>query len=90
MTVDLQLGAINFLFFFLISYKFTDVKAQEIGAKMLKEWYNKEGHKIDQRGMMLILGFSYLNMTMVSLVDANSIETIWKQWRPWQKFDFKN
>ena len=28
---------------FLISYKFTDTNAQEKGAKMLKEWYDKGG-----------------------------------------------
>jgi len=28
---------------FLISYKFTDANAQDKGAKMLKEWYDKGG-----------------------------------------------
>ena len=28
---------------FLISYKFTDANAQEKGAKMLTEWYDKGG-----------------------------------------------
>ena len=52
---------------FLISYKFTDANAQEKGAKMLTEWYDKGGHKIDQKVMTLNLGFSYLNMETVTL-----------------------
>ena len=35
--------------------------------------------------MMLNLGFFYLNMAMVTLVDADSLETIWQQWSPWRE-----
>ena len=52
---------------FLISYKFTDAKAQDKGSKMLKEWYDKGGPQNNQKVMMLNLGFSYLNMAMVTL-----------------------
>ena len=35
----------NYIFsmLFLISYKFSDATAQEKGAKMLTEWYDKGG-----------------------------------------------
>ena len=65
---------------FLISYKFTDANAQEKGSKMLKEWYDKggpqnrpEGYDVQSWIFLPQHGNGY------SVVDADSLETIWKQ-----------
>ncbi len=34
-----------------VTFKFTDSKSQNKGSKMLKEWYDKGGPKIDQKVM---------------------------------------
>ena len=52
---------------FLISYKFSDANAQEKGAKMLTEWYDKGGPQNRPEGYDVNLGFSYLNMETVTL-----------------------
>ena len=52
---------------FLISYKFSDAAAQEKGAKMLIEWYDKGGPQNSPRIMSSNLGFSYPNMETVTL-----------------------
>ena len=71
---------------FLISYKFTDSDAQEDGAKMLMEWYDKGGPQnrpedYDVQSWVFLPqhGNGY------SVVNSDSLETIWKQWRPWKK-----
>ena len=68
---------------FLISYKFPDATSQEKGAKMLTEWYDKGGPQIDLRIMMSNLG-SFLPQLGkgYSVVVTDSLETIWRQWRP--------
>ena len=45
----------------------------------LKEWYDKGGHKIDQRVMTLNLDFLTSTWQWLPVVDADSLETIWKQ-----------
>ena len=36
--------------------------------------------------MTFNLGFSYLNIgNGYSVVDADSLETIWRQWQPWRE-----
>ena len=64
---------------FLISYKFTDANAQDKGSKMLKEWYDKggpqnrpEGYDVKSWIFLPQHGNGY------SVVDADSLETIWK------------
>ena len=71
---------------FLISYKFTDANAQEKGAKMLTEWYDKggpqnrpEGYDVKSWIFLPQHGNGY------SVVDTDSLETIWRQWRPWRE-----
>ena len=71
---------------FLISYKFTDANAQDKGSKMLKEWYDKggpqnrpEGYDVKSWIFLPQHGNGY------SVVDADSLETIWKQWSPWRE-----
>ena len=70
---------------FLISYKFTDADTQEEGAKMLMEWYDKggpqnrpEGYDVKSWVFLPQRGNGY------SVVNSDSLETIWKQWRPWK------
>ena len=70
---------------FLISYKFSDAAAQEKGAKMLTEWYDKGGQQnrpenYDVKSWIFLPqhGNGY------SVVDTDSLETIWRQWRPWR------
>ena len=65
---------------FLISYKFTDANAQDRGSKMLKEWYEKggpqnrpEGYDVKSWIFLPQHGNGY------SVVDADSLETIWKR-----------
>ena len=69
---------------FLISYKFNDAKAQDKGSKMLKEWYAQggpqnrpEGYNVQSWIFLPQHGNGY------SVVDADSLETIWRQWQPW-------
>ena len=71
---------------FLISYKFSDATAQEKGAKMLTEWYDKGGPQnrpknYDVKSWIFLPqhGNGY------SVVNADSLETIWRQWRPWRE-----
>ena len=70
---------------FLISYKFTNADAQEEGAKMLREWYDKggpqnrpEGYNVKSWVFLPQSGNGY------SVVNSDSLETIWRQWRPWK------
>ena len=76
-----------FLFMlFLISYKFSDASSQEKGAKMLTECYDKErpqnrseGYDVKSWIFLPQHGKGY------SLVNDDSLETIWRQWRPWRQ-----
>ena len=71
---------------FLISYKFTDANAQDKGSKMLKEWYDKGGPQNRPDGYN-VKSWIFLPQhgSGYSVVDADSLETIWKQWRPWRE-----
>ena len=71
---------------FLISYKFTDAGAQNNWSKMPKEWHDKggpqnrpEGYDVKSWIFLPQHGNGY------SVVDADSLETIWKQWSPWRE-----
>ena len=71
---------------FLISYKFNDAAAQERGSKMLKEWYlnggpqnRPEGYDVKSWIFLPQHGNGY------SVVDADSLETIWQQWQPLER-----
>ena len=86
--INLKLEGNQFFLFmlFLISYKFSDANAQEKGAKMLTEWYDKGGPQnrpegYDVRSWIFLPqhGKGY------SVVNADSLETIWRQWRPWRQ-----
>ena len=68
---------------FLISYKFSDANAQEKGAKMLMEWYDKGGPQNTPGGCDLkswIFLPQYGNG--YSAVNTDFLETIWRQCRP--------
>ena len=71
---------------FLISYKFSDAKAQEQGAQMLIKWYDEEGPK-NRPGGYDVKSWIFLPQhgNGYSVVNADSLETIWKQWRPWKE-----
>ena len=71
---------------FLISYKFSNPTSQEKGAKMLKDWYDKggpqnrpEGYDVKSWIFLPQHGNGY------SVVNADSLEIIWQQWRPWRE-----
>ena len=71
---------------FLISYKFTDAIPQDKVYKILKEWYDKggarnrpEGYEVKSWIFLPQHGNGY------SVVDSDSLETIWKQWCPWRE-----
>ena len=71
---------------FLISYRFTDAKAQDKGSKMLRGLHYKKGPQnrlegYDIKSWIFLPQHSY----RYSLVDADSLETIWKQWSPWRE-----
>ncbi|ABM72479.1 Hypothetical protein P9515_12721 [Prochlorococcus marinus str. MIT 9515] len=70
---------------FLISYKFTDPNEQENGAKMLTEWYDKGGPQNRPKGYD-VKSWVFLPQRGkgYSVVNSNSLEIIWKQWRPWK------
>ena len=70
---------------FLISYKFTDSKAQDKWSKILKNGTTKEVREIDQRVMMLNWFFLLQHGNGFSVLDADSLETFWKQWSPWRE-----
>ena len=44
-----------------------------------------EGHKIDQKVMNSIFDFLTSTWNGFSVVDADSLETIWRQWQPWRE-----
>ena len=64
---------------FLISKKFTDVNAQNKGAKMLREWYDKGGPQ-NRPEVYEVKSWIFLPQhgSGSSFVDADSLETIWK------------
>ena len=71
---------------FLISYKFNDANAQDKGYKMLKEWQEKGVSQNRPEGY----GFkSWIflpqHVNRYSVMDADSLETIWKQWSTWRE-----
>ena len=71
---------------FLISYKFNDANAQDKGSKMLKEWYDKGGPQNRPEGYD-VKSWIFLPQhgNRYSVVDADSLETIWRQWQPWRE-----
>ena len=71
---------------FLITYKFNDSNSQEKGSKMLKKWYDNGGPQNIPRSYDLkfrIFLPQYGNG--YSIVDTDSLETIWRQWQPWRR-----
>ena len=71
---------------FIISYKFSDAKAQEKGGKMLTEWYEKGGSQNRPDGYdVKSLIFLPQHGNGYSVVNADSLETIWRQWRTWRE-----
>ena len=75
---------------FLISYKFTDPIAQDKGSKMLKEWSDKGDPQNRPKGFdVKSLIFLPQHGNDYSVVDTDSLETIWKQQSPWRElFEF--
>ena len=72
---------------FLISYKFYDGKKQEEGGAMLIEWYEAGGPENRPKGYEVNSWiFMPQNGSGQSVVRADSLETIWRQWRPWREF----
>ena len=71
---------------FLISYKFTDSKGQEKGAKMLKGQYDIGGPQNRPEGCE-VKSWIFLPQhgNGYSVVNADSLEIIWQQWRPWRE-----
>jgi len=70
----------------LISYKFSDARAQEKGAKMLTEWYDKgwpqnrlEGFDVKSWIFLPQHGNGY------SVVSADYLEKIWRKWKLWRE-----
>ena len=63
---------------FLISYKFNDADAQGRGSKMLKEWYDKGGpqNRPEDNGIQSWIFLPQYG-NGYSVVDADSLETIW-------------
>ncbi len=72
---------------FLISYKFYNATAQEKGADMLIDWYEKGGPENRPEGY-LVKSWIFMpqNGSGYSVVRTDSLETIWRQWRPWREF----
>ena len=70
---------------FLISYKLNDANSQEKGSKMLKKWYDKRGPQSRSEGYD-VKSWIFLpqNGNCYSVVDADYLETIWRQWQPWK------
>ena len=71
---------------YLISYEFTDGEDQEEGAEMLINWYESggprnrpENYEVHSWIFMVQNGIGH------SVVSADSLETIWKQWHPWRR-----
>ena len=71
---------------YLISYEFTDGEDQEEGAEMLINWYESggpqnrpENYEVHSWVFMVQNGIGH------SVVSADSLETIWKQWHPWRR-----
>ena len=72
---------------YLISYKFYNGDMQEEGGQMLLEWYEDGGPNKRPEGYEVHSWiFMHQNGSGHSVVSANSLETIWRQWRPWRKF----
>ena len=72
---------------FLISYNFYDAQAQDEGAQMLLEWYEKGGPQNRPNGYE-VKSWIFLpqNGSGYSVVNTDSLEIIWRQWRPWREF----
>ena len=69
---------------FLISYKFND--ANEKGSKILKEQYDDGGPKNRPEGYNdQSWIFLPQNGNGYSVVDADSLEAIWRQLQPWRE-----
>ena len=71
---------------YLISYEFTDGEDQEEGAEMLINWYESggpqnrpENYEVHSWIFMVQNGIGH------SVVSADTLETIWKQWHPWRR-----
>ena len=68
---------------FLISYKFSDARAQEKGPNVLTKWYDKVGpHNRPEGDEVKSWIFLPQNGNRYSVVNADSLETIWRQWLP--------
>ena len=77
----------SFMQRYLISYKFYDGKSQEKGGEMLVDWYEGGGPQNRPDGYEVHSWiFMHQNGKGYSVVSANSLETIWRQWRPWRVF----
>ena len=77
---------LNFMQRYLISYEFTDGEDQEEGGEMLLNWYESggpqnrpENYEVHSWIFMVQNGIGH------SVVSADSLETIWKQWHPWRR-----
>jgi len=72
---------------YLITYQFYDGESQQEGGDMLIEWYESGGPDNRPEGYDVQSWiFMPQNGKGHSVVLANSLETIWRQWRPWRKF----
>ena len=71
---------------YLISYEFADGEDLEEGGEMLINWYESggpqnrpENYEVHSWIFMIQNGIGH------SVVSADSLETIWKQWHPWRR-----
>ncbi len=72
---------------YLISYKFYDGESQGKGGEMLIEWFESGGPQNRPEGYDVHSWiFMPQNGKGQSVVTANCLETIWRQWRPWRQF----
>jgi len=72
---------------YLISYQFYNGEKQEKGGEMLVEWYEAGGPENRPDGYNVDSWiFLPQNGKGFSVVTADSLETIWRQWRPWRLF----
>ena len=70
---------------FLNSYKFNDSNSQEKVSKMLKKLYDNGGlQKIPKSYELKSRIFLPQHGNGYSVLDTDSLETIWRQWQPWR------
>ena len=70
---------------YLISYKFYDGKSQEEGGEMLIAWYESGGPQNRPEGYE-VHSWVFLHQNGIghSVVSCDSLEKIWRHWRPWR------